>query len=59
MRHPCRSGDQEAQLKLFARLRCCVQLDALLDSLLQVGCWVQKGARLSLGRVVLHVLRNS
>lgn len=38
---PCactrRSGDQELQLKLLARLRCCCQLEALLDALLPVG----------------------
>ena len=34
---PCRQGSQELQLKLFARLRCCCQLEALLDVLLQVG----------------------
>lgn len=32
----CSSGDQELQLKLLARLRCCCQLEALLDALLPV-----------------------
>ncbi|PRW44427.1 Fanconi anemia group D2-like protein [Chlorella sorokiniana] len=31
---PDGSGDQELQLKLLARLRCCCQLEALLDALL-------------------------
>lgn len=38
-----RSGGQDLQLKLFARLRCCCQLEALLDALLLVGGRVAGG----------------
>ena len=34
---PFRLGDEPVQIKLFARLRCCCQLEAVLDQLLQVG----------------------
>ena len=33
----CRQGDDSVQLKLFGRLRCCCQLEVLLEVLLQVG----------------------